>query len=114
MRTVSQVSVHMSHYAAFGDNERQCKKRHVNLDLAPESCICILKLTRQGPSKCGLTHVMFRNGIPTRMKQYSLGAKKFISSLREGFDTTEKNRASNWRHARKAITPLYTALFFTS
>ena len=42
MRTVSQVKC--SH-AAFGDNERQFIKRHVNLDLAPESCIRILKLT---------------------------------------------------------------------
>ena len=56
-------SVHMSHYAAFGDNERQFIKRHVNLDLAPESCICKAHQTER-PSECGLTHVMFRNGIP--------------------------------------------------
>ena len=30
----------MSHYATFGDNEREFIERHVSVDLAPESCIC--------------------------------------------------------------------------
>ena len=30
----------MSHYATFGDNEREFIERHISVDLAPESCIC--------------------------------------------------------------------------
>ena len=84
----------MSHYAAFGDNERQFIKRHVNLDLAPESCICKAHQTeakRMWADPCYVPKWNSNSSQP-RMKQNMCifpGCKEVDKLKSPRFDSTE-------------------------